>query len=82
MYKISKHNLDTTRYVEEPANPEVTGEILVLASVADVAARLGDDVPSGLTKRAAEEWIEGAVSTGAVVLDEATHADLVKYLTY
>jgi len=90
-YKISKHTIGTYAYVEAPADYDATaithadaqhdGEILALTAIADVAARLGEDAPSGLTRRAAEEWIEGAVSTGALVLDEATHADLVEYLT-
>lgn len=33
------------------------------------------------TRRQVDELIEGAVSTGAVVLDEPTHDDLVAYLT-
>lgn len=91
MDKISKHSLGTTRYVEAPAHYDASqithadaqndGQIRCLTDIADVARRLGDDVPSGLTRRAAEEWIEGAISGGAVSLNEATHADLVEYLT-
>lgn len=49
--------------------------------IGDVAALLGDEAPEDATKRQAEKWIEGAVSTGAVVLDDPTHDDLVAYLT-
>ena len=91
LYKISKHTISTYAYVEAPADYDATaithadaqhdGDVMALATIADVAARLGNDVPSDLSRRAAEEWIEGAECGGWVSLDDATHADLVGYLT-
>ena len=89
--KISKHTISTYRYVEAPADYDASAithadaqnddEIRCLTSLDDVLALLGDNPPEGATKRVVEEWIEGAAQFGGLLLDEATHVDVVKYLT-